>query len=67
VAAVMHRGASLGGWMTVNWDPRRFLAPYAEAFVEELTAYTRTTYPGHQFVGKVPSPPRSTTLKAEPP
>ena len=29
---------TVGGWVGVAWDPRRFRAPYAERFVEELTA-----------------------------
>ena len=29
-------GAPIGRWAIVAWDPRRFLAPYAERFAEEL-------------------------------
>jgi LysR family cyn operon transcriptional activator len=36
---ILHAGASLGRWMAANWDPRRFLAPYAERFVESLATY----------------------------
>lgn len=38
---VLHAGAALGRWMAASWDTRRFLAPYAERFVEALAAYTR--------------------------
>ena len=33
---LVHRGASVGRWSHIAWDPHRFLAPYAEQFVEEL-------------------------------
>lgn len=49
VACVLQSGRSLGRWMGVNWDPRRFLPPYAERFAEELAAYTRRSYPGKEF------------------
>ena len=38
---VLHAGASLGLWMAANWDPRRFLSPYAERFVEALATHAR--------------------------
>jgi DNA-binding transcriptional LysR family regulator len=54
---ILHAGTSLGCWMAANWDPRRFLPPYAERFAQALVAYTRR-YPGHQFrhVPSVPLP-----------
>ena len=36
---LVQRGAPIGRWLSLAWDPRRFLAPYAEQFVEELVAY----------------------------
>jgi hypothetical protein len=45
---VLHAGASLGRWLAANWDPRRFLAPYAVRFVEALAAYTGR-HAGHEF------------------
>jgi hypothetical protein len=27
--------------MSIAWDPRRFLAPFAEHFVEELVAHSK--------------------------
>ena len=38
---LVYRGASIGRWAHIAWDPRRFLAPYAEQFVEELVAYAQ--------------------------
>jgi DNA-binding transcriptional LysR family regulator len=32
-------GAPIGRWLCLAWDPRRFHAPYAEQFVDELVAY----------------------------
>ena len=43
---LVQRGVSIGGWLSVAWDPRRFLAPYAERFAEELVAHSRHGYPG---------------------
>jgi hypothetical protein len=41
--------AALADAVAVAWDPRRVLPRHAEAFVEELAAYTRRSYPGRRF------------------
>jgi DNA-binding transcriptional LysR family regulator len=51
---VVHRGASVGRWAVVAWDPRRALAPYAAQFVAELTAASRRTHPGRDVVRRAP-------------
>jgi DNA-binding transcriptional LysR family regulator len=53
-----HRGASIGKWAQIAWDPQRFLAPYAEQFVAEITAYCRRGYPGRDLVRRAPPLPR---------
>jgi LysR family transcriptional regulator, cyn operon transcriptional activator len=55
---ILHAGASLGRWVAANWDPRRFLAPYAERFVESLAAYT-ARHVGQEFpqAPRIPLPP----------
>jgi LysR family transcriptional regulator, cyn operon transcriptional activator len=59
-APILHAGTSLGCWMAANWDPRRFLPPYAERFVEALAAYARRDT-GRQFRHAPPVPvPRTT-------
>ncbi|HET7766980.1 MAG TPA: LysR family transcriptional regulator [Burkholderiales bacterium] len=55
---LVHRGASIGRWQTVFWDPRRFLAPYAEQFVAELAAYCRRGYPGRNLIRRALPLPR---------
>ena len=55
---LVQRGAPIAGWMIVAWDPRRFLAPYAEQFVDELVAYARRAHPGRELVRRAPSLPR---------
>ena len=50
----VHNSASLGFWVAVVWDPRRFLPPYAEGFVAELADYTRDHYPGRRFERQAP-------------
>lgn len=55
---LVHRGASIGLWAHIAWDQQRFLAPYAERFVEEIVAHTRRHYPGREFVKRAPPLPR---------
>jgi DNA-binding transcriptional LysR family regulator len=57
IKAVVHRGGSIGRWTVAAWNPRRFLAPYAELFVDELTASVRRDYPGRDFVRRAPPLP----------
>ena len=52
------RGASIGRWAVVAWDPQRFLAPYAETFVHNLVASVRRTYPGHEHTRRARPLPR---------
>ena len=58
---VVQGGAAIGGWASISWDPRRFLAPYAERLVDELPAHARRAYQGRRFARRVPPlpPPRS--------
>ncbi|RIA56008.1 LysR family transcriptional regulator [Dichotomicrobium thermohalophilum] len=53
----LYRGdRQLGCAMSVVWDPRRYMAPVAAAFIEALQAATRADFPGKEFVaGEVPS------------
>jgi LysR family cyn operon transcriptional activator len=55
---LVQRGASIGRWLTVAWDPRRILAAYAERFVDELAAYCRRDYPGRDLIRRAPPLPR---------
>ena len=55
---LVHRGASIGRWASVGWDPRRFLALYAEQFVEEIVAHCRRDYPGRDLIRGAPALPR---------
>jgi LysR family cyn operon transcriptional activator len=55
---LVHRGASIGRWASVSWDPQRFRAPYAEHFVEEIVAYCRRDYPGRDLIKAAPTLPR---------
>jgi DNA-binding transcriptional LysR family regulator len=58
VLPLVQRGASIGGWLSVAWDPRRFLAPYAERFVEELVTRARHGDPGRHLTRRAPRLPR---------
>jgi LysR family transcriptional regulator, cyn operon transcriptional activator len=55
---LVQRGASIGRWLTVAWDPRRILAAYAEQFVDELAAYCQRDYPGRELLRQAPPLPR---------
>jgi DNA-binding transcriptional LysR family regulator len=55
---LVHRGASIGRWASVCWDPRRFLAPYAGQFIEEIVAYCHRNYPGRDLIRRAPPLPR---------
>jgi DNA-binding transcriptional LysR family regulator len=55
VAPVVHGAVSLGFWVAVVWDPRRFLPPYAKEFVTALVEYTRRNYPGKRFERLAPA------------
>lgn len=54
---VVQRGAPIGRWLGIAWDPRRFLAPYAEQFIEEMVAYCSHA-PANPFTRRAPPLPR---------
>jgi DNA-binding transcriptional LysR family regulator len=58
VVPLVQRGAPIGRWLSLAWDPRRFLAPYAKDFVEELVAYTRRARAKPSFTRRAPPLPR---------
>jgi len=41
ILPLLQSGAAIGRWVNIAWDARRFLAPYAEHFVDELVSYAR--------------------------
>jgi LysR family cyn operon transcriptional activator len=49
------RGISIGQWSTICWDPQRLLPPYAERFLEELTAHAKRAFPGREFIRRAPA------------
>jgi DNA-binding transcriptional LysR family regulator len=55
---VLLSGVPIGRWAAVMWDPRRFLAPFAERFVNELQARLRVSYPGRDLTRRAPPLPR---------
>jgi DNA-binding transcriptional LysR family regulator len=57
-APILSAGTSVGIWGSIVWDPRRFLPVYAKAFIDEITTYTRRTYPGRQYDRRAPPVPR---------
>jgi len=63
---LVHRGASIGRWAHIAWDPQRFLAPYAEHFVTELAAYCHRDFPGRDFIKRAPRLRKPTKQKTNP-
>ena len=61
---LVHRGASIGGWAHIAWDPQRFLAAYAEHFATELVAHCRRDFPGHEIIKRAPPLPKPTKQQA---
>lgn len=58
VVPLVHRGASIGRWAHIAWDPERFQAPYAGQFVTELAAFCRSDFPGRDLIRRAPPLPR---------
>jgi DNA-binding transcriptional LysR family regulator len=52
------RGAAIGRWLRLVWEPQRFLAAYAEAFASDLVEYCLRSYPGQEFSRHAPKLPR---------
>jgi LysR family cyn operon transcriptional activator len=46
---LLQRGAAVGRWLRVAWQPERFLSVYAEQFIDELCRHCQRAYPGRQF------------------
>jgi LysR family transcriptional regulator, cyn operon transcriptional activator len=55
---LVYRGASIGRWANIAWDPERFLAPYAGQFTAELAAYCRRGFPGRELIKRAPPLPQ---------
>jgi len=61
---LVQRGVPIGRWLRIGWDPQRFLAPYAERFVEELVSYCKQKHPGQEFTRRALRLPRPKSLGA---
>ena len=56
--ALVQRDAAVGAWLRIAWDPQRFLAPYAQRFVDELVPYCQGAHPGRSLTRNFPRIPR---------
>jgi DNA-binding transcriptional LysR family regulator len=52
---LVHRNIPIGRWTMLAWDPQRFLAPYMEAFLDELVTHAQRTYPGRGLLRRAPA------------
>jgi LysR family transcriptional regulator, cyn operon transcriptional activator len=55
---ILRLGDPIGRWLGISWDPRRFLAPYGEQFVDELSAYARRANAQPRSTRRLPLLPR---------
>jgi DNA-binding transcriptional LysR family regulator len=62
---LVHRGAPIGAWSMAAWDPQRFLAPYAEQFIDELVTHSQRTYPNRDITRRAPPLPRPKESKSK--
>jgi LysR family cyn operon transcriptional activator len=49
-----YQGQSLGRWSMIAWNPERFLAPYAQRFIDGLVKRAEKAYPGHRLARRFP-------------
>jgi DNA-binding transcriptional LysR family regulator len=54
-APLVHRGASIGRWARVAWNPERVLAPFAQRFVSALVDFCAKNFPGRTLVRRAPA------------
>jgi len=51
---MVHQGQAIGRWSVIAWNPERYLAAYAQRFVDELVAHASRAYPGRGLVRRAP-------------
>jgi LysR family cyn operon transcriptional activator len=62
---LVHRGAPIGAWSMVAWDPQRFLPSCARQFVDELVAHLRRNYPNRDLTQRAPPLPKPKESKSQ--
>jgi LysR family cyn operon transcriptional activator len=55
---LVSQGVPIGRWLTIAWNPQRFLASYERDFVGELVTYTRANYPNRDLTRRATPMPR---------
>ncbi len=46
---IVYQGHSMGSWMAVNWDARRYVPDYMQDFIDALTDEVRTHSPDRKY------------------
>src|SRR5262245_4636381 len=54
IVPLVHRGAAIGKWSAVAWNPHRVLPLYAERFVDEIVAHVQRVCPGRDLIRRAP-------------
>jgi LysR family cyn operon transcriptional activator len=60
------RGAAVGRWLRIAWQPERSLPVFAQRFIDELWAHCRRGYPGREFNRHAPALPRPSGVMRAP-
>jgi DNA-binding transcriptional LysR family regulator len=58
---IVYQGHSMGSWIAVNWDPRRFVADYMQDFIDALVEQARNHSPDRKYRS---APPLLTAARA---
>lgn len=46
---IVYQGHSMGSWIAVNWDPRRYIPDYMQDFIEALVEQARKHSPDRRY------------------
>jgi LysR family transcriptional activator of glutamate synthase operon len=46
---IVYQGHSMGSWIAVNWDPRRFVPDYMQDFIQALVDQVRKHSPDRKY------------------
>ena len=65
-------GRQIGLWMSVIWDPKRYVSPPAKIFIDLASRFTQRQYPGKSFrfarlVDSFPATAQTEPVLATPP
>jgi DNA-binding transcriptional LysR family regulator len=60
---IVYQGHSMGSWMAVNWDPRRFVPDYMQSFIDALVDQAAKHSPDRKYRSTPPVLSRRTDAR----